>query len=933
MVDPFNSNAIGVEETGNERLRLARTPLALRLNNHATATEVLLMSTERSWVIGSSPDCDIVVTLPNVSRRHCRLIQRATEFMLEDLGSTNGTHVNGTTITEPVRVTERDVILLGSNARLPWPRLKSQPRAASGAPEQSAIGGEAPSRTLCVGRDADNDIVLPYPTVSTHHARLITSGGQIVVEDLGSTNGTAVNSPANRVSRATITPEDSLFFGTLRVPVARLLETHGTVGMQARGSITLSGREMTFGRDPSCDQVLDYPMISSRHARLYRKGEQVYVEDLGSSNGTYVNGQRIARLVSIHPGDVIGLGSYSFTFARDGRIETRDCRGNVSIEARDVTVEVPGRRLLERVSLTILPGEFVGLMGPSGAGKTTLMNALNGYSPPASGQVLFNGCDLYADYARFAPLLGYVPQDDIIHRDLTVGQALYYTARLRLPPDTTAAEIHERIRRVLKQLSLESTEHVLIGSPEKKGISGGQRKRVNLAMELLTDPSVLFLDEPTSGLSSEDALMVMKLFRSLADSGKSILLTIHQPSLEAFRLMDNLVLVGKDQNSAEAGVLVYYGPAYPDAVHVFNPQGVSGLRPGMDPSPDEVLRGLAKQPTRNWCEQYQQSRYQREYVAQRAGQAGTAAPIVAQSPPSRRPGLAQWLTLVGRCCTIKRKDTWNTIILLAQAPIVAVLVVLVFGGEVSQKVTDLPTWSKMANSTAVTVFLLGLSALWFGCSNSVREIVGEWAIYHRERMVNLKLPSYVASKVAVLGMLCLVQCLTMLGIVSWGVGLTGQWGAHLTLLMLVSGVGIALGLTLSAVAKTSEMAISLLPIVLLPMVILAGVILPLQDMNHLMQSVSNLAPSRWAFESMLCVESRNRLSAPDAGLPPGAPLAEANERRSAQTVKEALPDDVAQRYFPRKRRSAIAKGMFVLGSMLVLLVGLVHLILRVRDVH
>lgn len=881
------------------------------------------MSLERSWVIGSAPDCEIVVTLPNVSRKHCRLVQRGSEFFLEDLGSTNGTHVNGVTIQGVMRVNPQDTILLGSNAPLPWPKGERPPVATSRT---------ATSRVLRIGRDADNDIVLPYPTVSTHHARLIIAAGETVVEDLNSTNGTAVNSLSNQVSRATITSTDMLFFGTLRVPVGRLLAPQGAVGTQAQGSFTLSGREMVFGRDPSCDQVLDYPMISSRHARLYRKGEQIFVEDLGSSNGTYVNGQRIARLVGIKPGDVIGLGSYTFTFREDGRIETRDCRSNVAIEAREVTVEVPGRRLLERISLTILPGEFVGLMGPSGAGKTTLMNALNGYSPPSSGHVSFNGCDLYADYARFAPLMGYVPQDDIIHRDLTVGQALSFTARLRLPPDTTDAEIRERIRRVLQQLSLESTEHVLIGSPEKKGISGGQRKRVNLAMELLTDPSVLFLDEPTSGLSSEDALMVMKLLRSLADSGKSILLTIHQPSLEAYRLMDNLVLVGKDKNSSDPGVLVYYGPAYPDAVDFFNPQGVPGLRPGTEPSPDEVLRGLTKQSTKQWTEKYRQSKYQREYVAQRTGQAATASPATASHASSRKPGFAQWLTLVQRYATIKWKDTWNTVILLAQAPIIALLVVLVFGGDVSREITDHASWVKAANATAITVFMLGLSALWFGCSNSAREIVGEWAIYHRERMVNLKLPSYIASKLAVLGLLCVVQCLTLIGIVYLGVGLSGNGLALFGWLLLVSGVGVALGLAISAVAKTSEVAIAMLPIVLLPMVILGGMMRPPHEMKPFMRQVTNVVPSRWVFESLLVTEAKARPTVP-LTLPPGAPLSEAEGRRSASRAESSSTPDFAERYFPRDGRSSITKGLIVLGGMLLFLVGLVQLILRARDVH
>lgn len=233
-------------------------------------------------------------------------------------------------------------------------------------------------------------------------------------------------------------------------------------------------------------------------------------------------------------------------------------------------------------------------MGPSGAGKTTLISALNGYTPPTLGQVLFNDRDLYANYGQFQGVIGYVPQDDIMHGDLTVARALYYTARLRLPPDSSDAEIAERIKVVIEQLGLKGTENVLIGSPQKRGISGGQRKRVNLAMELLTDPAVLFLDEPTSGLSSEDTLTVMRLLRTLADEGKTILLTIHQPSLEAYRQLDNLVVVAKDPGTTDPGRLTYYGPAYPQAVQFFNPQHEEGAVL----SPDEVLRSLAEEKMR-----------------------------------------------------------------------------------------------------------------------------------------------------------------------------------------------------------------------------------------------------------------------------------------------------------------------------------------------
>lgn len=900
------------------------------------------MSASKSWVIGSSPNCDIVVTKPNVSRRHCRLILQGRRFYLEDLDSTNGTFVNGVQISDRVEVHQRDEIVLGSNVLFPWPdEVQNQPTPPP-LPSARSRGGmehrqptpakQAPlveptivdsldsaPKQIRIGRDASNDLVLDYPMVSSVHAVLTIRDGQAILEDLDSTNGTAINSPDNTIRQQVLNAKDVVFFGSLRVPAAKLLAVHPKIGSQPQESFTFAGREMIFGRNAGCDQVLEYPMISGRHARVFRQGEKLMVEDLQSANGTFVNGSRIHRPVEISPGDAISLGSYTFTLGDGGHFEKRDFRGNVTIEARNVGIMAGGKSLIEGVSLTIFPSEFVGLMGPSGAGKTTLMNALNGYTPPTSGEVLFNGRNLYGDYAQFAPSLGYVPQDDIIHRDLTVGQALYYTAKLRLPPDTTDDEIENRITRVLAQLGLEGTRDVLVGSPEKKGISGGQRKRVNLAMELLTDPSVLFLDEPTSGLSSEDALMVMKLLRELADSGKAILLTIHQPSLEAYRLMDNLVLMGKDQNSTEPGQLVYYGPAYPDAVEFFNPAGVPNLSPGTEPSPDAILSGFAQQPSQVWRQSFETSPFISKYVKDRAGRTASTSSSQSIQETEKPFGFVQWMTLVRRYFTLKLKDTTNTAILLTQAPIVAFLVVMVFGRDARQaNPADYEEWLAMAQKSSTSLFLMGLAALWFGCSNAAREIVGEWAIYHRERMVNLKLPSYLGSKYTVLGGLCFLQCLVLTTVVFTGCGLQGSALGTLLILLLVSMVGVGIGLCISSITKTSEAAIALLPIVLLPMVILGGLMQPIHEMPGVMRWASNVIPTRWAFETLVVMESNNR------------PL---GEKPVTDPREEPEEVDVADDFFPKEERSQGFLRLLVLCSMLVVLVGGNLLILRTRDVH
>ncbi len=497
-----------------------------------------------------------------------------------------------------------------------------------------------------------------------------------------------------------------------------------------------------------------------------------------------------------------------------------------------------------------------------------------------------------------------VPQDDIIHGDLTVGQALYYTARLRLPSDFSDPEIATRIETVLDQLGLAGTE---------------------------------------------DALMVMRVLRKLADAGKTILLTIHQPSAEVFRLMDNLVVIGKDPQSAQPGRLAYYGPAYPDAIRFFNPDPPGDA--ARDPSPDEALRGMARRPLGDWLLRYASSDYRKRFVDERRGEQ-PAADTSAALPSAREAvphttGITQWSTLTRRCLSIILRDSWNSALLLAQAPIIAVLLVLVFGQQAAQDLAGTAVraeaqrplqvnpqqWQSAARATSTMVFLMALSALWFGCSNSARAIVSEWPIYRRERMVNLKIPSYIASKQTVFGALCAVQCAVLLGIVHWGGGLRGAWPQMFAVLLLSSVVGVAIGLAVSSVARSSEVAIALLPIVILPMVILGGVLQPIHAMGPASGWLCQVMPSRWAFESLLVIEAQGRPQWQQPALPDADSIspAEAVSAPPSQTLRQI---DMAEVFFPKHgQRRGVRTAALVLIAMLVLLAAATWAILRARDLR
>jgi ABC-type multidrug transport system ATPase subunit/pSer/pThr/pTyr-binding forkhead associated (FHA) protein len=834
----------------------------------------------QSWIAGSAPGCDLLVDQPSVSRHHCRLICQGTYFWIEDLQSLNGTWINGTRIPpgQPVQVQQHDRITLGQQTPMPWPsspqvspaqtsnaaaerpiqaQALDQPPTPSPAPTQVIPVNPAPAnpvpanQVLTIGRSPQSDVQVDLDIVSWNHARIVFEAGRAILEDLGSSNGTSIDSVENRIQRAALHPASDVFLGSYKIPASRLLGGQRVeVGEAAFDKVAFHGNTMTIGRDPNSDLPLNFPMISWHHARLTREAGGILVEDLGSRNGTFVGGIRVSGKVLARPGEEIGLGSYRFQLLAGGELAQRKYYGNLTIEAADVVVNSPsGKRLIEPVSMTVFPSELVALMGPAGAGKTTLLKALNGYTRPAEGRVLFNGASLYDFYDRFRQQLGYVPQDDIVHAQLTVGEALYFSARLRT--DLTDDEIRARTVKVLDQLRMADKQHTPIGSPERKTLSGGQRKRVNIALELINDTPVLFLDEPTSGLSSYDAESLIELLKELSKQGKTIITTIHQPSLHIYKQFDDLIMVNRDPG-AKTGSMVYFGPAYPDSIQFFRGQTVSGSSATTpDLSPEMLLSGLAKKSSSEWVEFYRQSSYSRAFVEARSGKqpAGTTEKT-AGGKPHRHFDLTQWIALVRRNAIVKLRDRIQTAILLLQAPLFAALVALVYWPLHAEN-----GFGDLAGKLVGLHFLMVVAAIWFGCNNAARDIVGEWTVYKRERMVTLRLASYVFSKLAVLFVLCVFQCLCMLGIVFLTLHLKGNFGLDLLVLVTLSMVGAGSGLCVSAFARTTESAIALLPIVLLPLIALGGGMRPIYQIDANYRWVTDAIPSRWAFEANLLQET------------------------------------------------------------------------------
>lgn len=806
--------------------------------------------------VGAAADCDIVLSDPTVSGHHLRV--RATEnpdlFQVDDLDSRNGTFLNGRGI-QAAEVGSWDVLQLGMHP------LEMAPIIAV---LRSRLAGSS-SETLTVGREPEGaDLVVPYPVVSTRHAEVRLEGGQLGIRDLNSTNGTRVDGRRlTAMTWETLGSDAVLQLGTFRVPRSTLtgwmdrLQVASLGGAVSRPEITLAdGGQVVLGRDPSCDVPIDSAQVSWHHARITARGDRWIIKDLNSRNGTFLNGSRI-RTAQIHQDDQLYLGPVAVQLSEGKVSAPRSYTGEVRLDAHNLMrVFDNGHVGLDDVSVSIYPGELVALMGPSGAGKTTLLELLTGQRRPTSGSVLFNGQDLHDNIALFRDRIGYVPQEDVMHRDLTVFEVLYHSARLRLPRDLPKPALIEQVDRLITKMGLAHVRDSVIGGEAVRGISGGQRKRVNIAIELITEPPMLFLDEPTSGLDSTATLEVLRVLKTLADQGKTIVMTIHQPRVEAYRMVDNLLLL------AEGGKLAWYGPADPGPAEHFAERSKLPKPEHGNPA-DYVIDVLAptsremKREPEEWKREFLASTTYQDYVVQRQG-AGQDVNITASGEGrSRRAGqVGQFGRLLIRYALRKWKDKSGLAIQMAQAPIVAFLLMFLFLDSSYPSIEDQPgeNWDPTGGGINTTLFLLAAASFWFGCSNVARELVSDRAVFRRERMAGLAATPYLASIFSVQAFLAFLQTLVML-IIVWptvlglddGIPSFVQGGF---LLFFTAMAGIGLGLLVSSLSPTEVTAIAVIPILLLPQLMLAGYLSIYEDMAVLLQAASFFIPLRWAFQGL-----------------------------------------------------------------------------------
>ncbi|HKE33411.1 MAG TPA: FHA domain-containing protein [Candidatus Angelobacter sp.] len=785
----------------------------------------------------------IVLDDSEVSRFHATIvISPSNEYRLQD-SSANGTYVNGHRV-ETALLHSGDRIRFGLNPANTFifesPEIEQSAGAAGahGTVLASAVAArrqqtlvapaeELPAKScrfqlildkyavqdiafdggrLVLGRRAGKGrFAIDHSSVSETHAEVVIAGdGRTTLTDLKSLNGTFVN--GERTGTKVLEEGDLVQLGACESYL--LLFRDSRPRAQKLSEIELNQPVIKLGRNPSNTIRLEHPTVSAFHAEIYKSNGSFELVDLDSRNGTFVNGARIQRKV-LNQRDRISLGAMQFVFngqqfeqQADGT-RIRLVAQQLRAEARDLQT---GRslRLLDDISLVLEPCEFVGLLGPSGAGKSTLMDALNGFRPAAQGKVLLNDRSLYEYLAVLRTLIGYLPQDDILHRALTVSECLFYSAKLRLPDDYGDAEIRSRVNEVMRTLDLiERAENCI------HQLSGGQRKRVSLGIELLSKPSLLFVDEPTAGQDPRTEAKLMELFREIANKGATVVINTHL--LGSFSLLDKVAVLVH-------GKLAFFGPSQ-EMLPYFKAQ-----------RPQEVFDRLHEQPPEYWATAYRQSSLCKQYINDPIGQE-TSEVISKVSVPQkerkvRHSAVRQFFTLLSRQFTLKVKDKGNVAALLVPPALIALLMGFM---------------SKSPNEPK-SLFMMVLVALWFGCSTCAREIVDETAIYKRERQRELKIGSYLGSKLAYLAVATGLQTALFVGVMTIMGTQENHFLAAWCLTWLMGFQGGLIGLLISALASSAEKALYAFPLTMIPQLLLAGLLIPVSGLHPFYVATVNDRP-------------------------------------------------------------------------------------------
>jgi ABC-type multidrug transport system ATPase subunit len=607
-------------------------------------------------------------------------------------------------------------------------------------------------------------------------------------------------------------------------PPRRPLRTSGSSGL------------MTVGRAKTNTVVVDDALASRVHALLVSVPAGLEIRDNDSSNGTFVNGTKITS-ATLRDGDVVTIGNTDLLATGNTLVPQPVAARTSGLIAHGLALTIDGRQLLEDVSFTAKPGTLTAVIGPSGAGKSTLVKLIGGAMPPSAGVVAFDGHDVHAEYASMRSRIGMVPQDDVVHRQLTVEQALSYAAELRLPPDTSTDDRRQVVERVLNELELTAHKKTRVDK-----LSGGQRKRASVAMELLTGPSLLILDEPTSGLDPALDRQVMTMLRRLADAGRVVVVVTH--SLTYVSMCDQLLLLAPGGKTAFADPPSQIGAAMgsTDWADIF-------ARVSTDP--DGVHRA---------------------YLARHPARPRRRSPTTSATPMGKPPHTSRWrqvATLARRQTRLITADR-GYFAFLALLPFVLGVLSLAVPGSTGLGYAN-PTGPQPEEPIDILI-LLNIGAVFMGTALTVRDLVGERMIFQRERAVGLSASAYLMAKVLVFSAAALIDTALMVVIMAVGKGAPSHGGVllgggvaagviELWLTLALTAVASAMvGLALSSLARSTEQVLPMLVVTIMISMVMAGGLIPVTG-RLVLDQLSWLVPARWGFAAAASTVDLNNIEA------------------------------------------------------------------------
>ena len=808
-------------------------------------------------IVGRDQHADLRITDPRISRAHLILRFDQGRWLAIDNGSLNGTYVNGYRMPV-IDIHDGQSINVGNPQ---GPRLTfvigpqqgqisgpSQPRSTpdSGPPTiaWSAIPNQptTPAQPLPpLPRQAGNQQRSgphPAPRMPPRQPQMpgpprhpgtqprkapprmppprATPPDDLTVVNAGSLAEADSTPPADStVIDAKTADVSNLATRFVKLLSPRASSAAGTVGA------------MTIGRAPENDIVVADVLASRQHATLIPTPLGLEVRD-NSINGTFVNGTRVGSAI-LSDDDVVTIGNVDLV-VRDGTLiklsEAATRAGG--LEVRDVKYVVDnGKQLLDNISLTARPGTLTAVIGGSGAGKSTLARLIAGYTTPSSGSVTFEGHNIHSEYASLRSRIGMVPQDDVVHRQLTVNQALGYAAELRLPPDTSKADRAKVVTQVLEELDL--TKHA---ETRVDKLSGGQRKRASVALELLTGPSLLILDEPTSGLDPALDHQVMMMLRQLADAGRVVIVVTHM--LSYLELCDQLLLV------APGGKTAYCGP------------------------PDQIGTAMG---TSNWAKIFTKvgadpEEANRRFLERSEAQRRPQKPLAAKDDEPDELGEPVHTSVRRQISTIARRQIRLVVadrayfIFLALLPFILGSLSLTVPGSNGFHLPG-PNAGTPDESAQILALLMPAAAF-MGTALTIRDLVGERAIFQREQAVGLSTTAYLLAKTAVFCGFAIVQSAIITAIVVIGKSAPSRGGvllghgtvaATVELFATVAATCVAsaiLGLAISSLVRSSEQIMPLFVVAVMAQLVLCGGMVPVTGRLGLDQ-LSFVMPARWGY--------------------------------------------------------------------------------------